>query len=257
MAGYPDTEGSSDETFDAWLPKFAISYKGLENVMPYLSLSRGFKSGGFNLKSGAGQSYDSEFNWAYEAGLKTNWLGNRLHADLAFFLTKWDDLQVEQPDYPDYTVVNAAAVTSYGAELEIRALPLRHLELTGALGYTHAEFDDFELDGQKLRGFTVPNVPNFSAQLGGTYRFDNGVFLNADYIRTGSRYADAKNDCVLGAYQTVNAKIGYEWENYDVYLWGKNLFDETYVTRAFSMGNDWYGRAGNPLTFGLSADIRF
>ena len=57
---------------------------------------------------------------------------------------------------------------------------------------------------------------------------------------------DAENTKKQGAYQTVNAKLGYEGEHYELYLWGKNLFDAVYVTRAFKMNNTWYGRAGDP-----------
>jgi len=257
LMGVQDEEGTADKEFDAWLPKFALAYKGFERVMPYVSMARGYKSGGFNLKSDADTPFDAEYSWSYEAGAKTNWLDNRLEVNLAAFLIKSEDMQVLQPSFPDFTVDNAGEATSKGFEAEVRARPVRQLELTGGLGFTRVQFDEYDKGGVDLSGKTVPNVPDFTGMLGATYRFDNGLFASADYTRTGSLYLDAENTHKLGAYQIVGAKIGYETETWDVYLWGKNLFNATYITRAFESSNKWYARAGDPLTFGISAQVRF
>lgn len=42
----------------------------------------------------------------------------------------------------------------------------------------------------------------------------------------------------------VNAKVGYERDNFKIALWGKNHLNTTYVTRTFLNGTQWYGRAG-------------
>jgi len=257
LAGVPDDDGTADKEFDAWLPKFALSYKGFKRIMPYVSVARGYKAGGFNLSADPGTPYDAEYSWSYEAGTKTNWLDNRLEVNLAAFLIKSEDMQVLLPSWPDFTVDNAAEATSTGVEAEVRARPVRQLELTGSLGYTRVQFDEFVKGGSDLAGNNVPNIPNLSGMLDATYRFDNGLFASADYTRTGSLYLDAENTHKLGAYQIVGAKIGYETESWDVYLWAKNLFNATYVTRAVEMNNTWYGRAGDPMTFGVNAAVRF
>lgn len=255
--GMPDSSGTASKDFDAWLPKLAIGYKGFEHVTPYVSAAKGYKSGGFNIQNEPGKSYDAEFTWSYEAGTKTSWLDDRLEINLAAFLIKWEDMQVLVPAFPDFSVKNAAKATSKGLEAELRTRPIRQLELTGALGYTRAVFDDYQKGDRDLSGKIAPNVPEFSAQFGGTYRFDNSLFIGADYMRTGAVYQDAENSKALDAYQTVNAKLGYEAENWDVSLWGKNIFGEEYITRAFTMNGAWYARAGDPRTFGVSARIRF
>ena len=256
--GYPDQQGSASKTFQAWLPKFSLSYKGFKRVTPYFTVARGHKNGGFNLKDAPGTPYDSEFSWSYETGVKTDWLDNRLQLDLAAFVIKWDDIQVIEPLFPQgYAFTNAGKATSKGAEMELRALPIRQLELTASAGFTCAEFDSYDKNGTQLKGNRVPHVPGFSAQLGGTYRFDSGFLLNAEYKRTGSLYADSENSQQLAAYQTVNAKVAYEKEHWDVYLWGKNLTNTHYITRAFESGGAWFGRAGDPLTVGLGGTIRF
>lgn len=249
--------GSSDKTYDAWLPKASLSYTLTENIMPYLSVARGFKSGGFNIKADAGKAYDSEFTWSYEAGVKTEWLDNRLQFNLAAFYIDWTDLQVEQPNYPDFTIDNAGSAKSQGFEAEIKAYPITGLEILGGFGLTQAEYTEYDRGTLDMAGKKIAGVPELSGQLGATYRFVNGLFVNADYVYTGSSYFDALNTRKQGGYQTVNAKVGYEDETYELALWAKNLTDTKYATRAFAMSDTWYGRAGDPLTFGLTGTVRF
>lgn len=48
---------------DAWTPKFGVEVRGRKDVLAYASVTRGFKSGGFNATStAAGRGYDPE--WA-------------------------------------------------------------------------------------------------------------------------------------------------------------------------------------------------
>ncbi|MDL1962658.1 MAG: hypothetical protein LWX01_13400, partial [Deltaproteobacteria bacterium] len=56
-----------------------------------------------------------------------------------------------------------------------------------------------------------------------------------------------------------NARLGYEKEGFEIYLWAKNLFDEEYVTRAFEIAElgGYFGRAGDPQTFGITLTARF
>lgn len=255
--GVPNQKGTANKSFTALLPRFSLSYKGFKRVMPYVTVARGYKNGGFNLKASPGIPYDSEFSWSYETGVKTDWFDDKLELNLAAFYIKREDLQVELPSFPDFTIANAAEATSMGLELEMRARPIRQLELTAGTGFTAAKFDSFEKGGVQLKGNRLPNVPGFSAQIGGTYRFDNGLFINADYMRTGSLYVDSENTQKLASYQTVNSKVGYASDRFDIYVWAKNLTDSKYITRAFSMGGNWYARAGDPMTFGLGGTLRF
>lgn len=256
--GFSDDNGDAKKIFQAWLPKFAASYHFTDDLTAYASVARGSKSGGFNTNYNPGEPFDTEYNWSYETGIKSNWFDNRLQANLAAFLIKWEDMQVEIPITSSiYRVVNAGKATSQGFEAELTARPAKGWEVTTGVGMVHSVFDEYDYGGEDLSGNRVPNVPGFSANLGTTYRFENGLFLNAEYIHNSSFYWDVENTRKQGSYEIVNAKIGYEYNGYDIYLWGKNLFNTTYVTRAFSNNGTWYGRAGNPFTFGLSGKITF
>jgi iron complex outermembrane recepter protein len=64
--------------------------------------------------------------------------------------------------------------------------------------------------------------------VGAQYRFRNGLYARADLIGCGEMYLDRANQYKRDAYEIVNARIGYESEHLDVYLYGKNIFDENY-----------------------------
>lgn len=255
--GAADRSGNTDKAFNAWSPKLAVDYRLTDDALAYAGVSRGFKSGGFNLKADPGAAYDAEYSWNYETGIKTEWLDKRLQANLALFVIKRSDQQVEIPSYPSFSIVNAASSTSKGAELEIRARPLPGLDIIGGFGWAHATFDSFQYAGADYSGKRNPSVPAYTAMLAATWRLQNGLLLGADYRRTGRQYFDLANTRTQGEHQTVGARVGYEAEGYEATLWARNLFNVKYATRAFQSGNAWYARAGEPLTCGFTVGLRF
>ena len=58
--------------------------------------------------------------------------------------------------------------------------------------------------------------------------------MYGEYIYTGSRMTDVNNDPEKedGSYQLVNLRAGLEYQPWgaELVLWGRNLFDEEYVT---------------------------
>lgn len=249
--------GSSDTSYGAWLPKAAVNWHVTDNVMPYVSVSRGFRSGGFNLNAVPGQAYDPEYTLNYEAGAKTQWLGNTLTVNLAAFYIQWQDVQVIIPNYPDFEITNAGKAVSKGLELEAAWRPLAGLELFGNGAYTDARFTENSDGTNDYSGNRVPNVPLYTFSTGLTYRFWDNYMVSAENTCIGNVQFDQENTTEQSSYNLVNAKLGYESENADVYLWAKNLFGEKYATRAFTMNGEWYGRSGDPRAVGLTATVKF
>ncbi|NGY04113.1 TonB-dependent receptor [Solimonas terrae] len=84
-------------------PKFALKYTFNKHVAAYGSASRGFRFGGpqvliGTLTSTAPSTYKSDTVWAYEFGLRTQWLDNKLLADVTPFQIDWTDPQLQQAD---------------------------------------------------------------------------------------------------------------------------------------------------------------
>src|SRR5687767_7480035 len=89
-----------EATFDSIAPKLGVDYKFRDNVLGYVSLSRGFKSGGFNVRAQSNvfpksaEPFDDEVLTVGEAGLKSVLLDSRLVLNSAIFHGKYEDIQV-------------------------------------------------------------------------------------------------------------------------------------------------------------------
>ena len=257
--GFSQEAGSESAYFGAWLPKAVLRYRLAENVMPYVSVARGYRSGGFNANQNIGSVYDPEFTWNYELGAKTSWMENRLQVNAALFYIDWSDMQVEVPVAGGTSVYldNAGKASSTGVEVELTARPLAGLEVIAGAGYTRAVYDEYRKGAAVYDGNRVINSPEYTVNLGATYRFENGLFLNAAYNRFGEVSFDPANTASQSEYDLINAKVGYETDHFDIYLYGRNLLNEEYATRAYQVSGTWYGRAGEPFNAGLMMSVRF
>jgi iron complex outermembrane receptor protein len=253
---------SASDTFTNVLPKVSWDYQLDLNRTTYVSIGKGYKSGGFSRAADQAEDakFDPEESWNYEIGLKSAWLQNRLTANLAIFRIKTDDYQVTHSNTTtSVTVLNAAQATTDGIELEINARPLRGLDLTGSVGYLRAEFDEFIIDPEKgpdYAGNKINGVPEYTCSLAAQYRAKKGLFTRAEWRVVGPMYWDEANENKQDAYHLVNLKIGYETGSYEIYLYEKNVFDEKYYTGTIGMGS-LYGKLGDPRTYGCVFAKRF
>lgn len=259
----PMGELDADDDWEEWLPKFVIDYRFTPELMTYASVAKGFRSGGFNfvVTDPADIPFDPEYSWNYEVGLKSSWLDKRLIVNLAAFYIQLKDQQVLQTIPPAaYITRNAGESYSRGFEVELMTRPVNGLEFVAGFGYTDAKFEDYkdELAGEIYDDNRIYFVPEYTYNLAAQYRHTSGLFGRLELQGVGKTYFDAGNTEKEGAYQLVNARIGYEWEHFDIYLWAKNLLDEEYISSAFDMGGgNWLGHGGDPLTCGITLTGRF
>jgi iron complex outermembrane recepter protein len=78
--------------------RLVLEHDVTDGVMGYLSATRGYKVGGFNVSGTldpALRQYDPEVLWNYEVGVKGSWLQGRLSARGAVFYMLRDDVQVD------------------------------------------------------------------------------------------------------------------------------------------------------------------
>lgn len=132
-------------------PRLAAQYKLSDDAMLFVSATRGFKSGGWNVRGSTAatlQSFGPEEIWSYEAGLRSDWLDRRLRVNLTGFYGITDDLQIASAfipaggGAPAFPVGNYSGFKSYGTELEVEAAPTERLRLTAALGYNKTKYVD-------------------------------------------------------------------------------------------------------------------
>ncbi len=225
---------SNEERSGSWdgvSPKVALEFKVTPKVMTYLSVAKGYRSGGFNLAATDQQyyRYDQEELWSYDIGVKSALLDNRLIINGAIFQMNITNMQVTQalPSGFSY-LTNAAKATGTGVELELSARITDGLSLIASYGQTDVRFDEFSDALGDYEGNKNPWAPDYTCNIGGQYRHTSGFYARADYIGYGKTYFDKANTAARDAYAIANAKVGYEFRNLDVYLYGKNIFDTIY-----------------------------
>jgi iron complex outermembrane receptor protein len=147
------TDYKAEKTFSQFTPRVSVSYELSDDLTTYASFSKGYKSGGWDMRGDAfitpqtTQGYKPEVVKTYEAGLKGYLMERRLSFSSALFLSKYTDQQVTTqvvvPSGIASSVDNAGASTLYGAEFEANAKLTRSLSANVALGYIHAKYDSF------------------------------------------------------------------------------------------------------------------
>ncbi len=258
----------------------------MSNVLLYVSVSRGFKSGGYDYGANnavdAAAGYGPEKLWSYEAGLKSDLLDRRLRFNLTGFYYDYSDLQVQS-----YVQIgaslgartqNAATARVKGVEAEIVAKPTPRLELTANIAWLDARytrypnayvttFGTFDASGNRLN-----NAPTWSATFGANYTIDmagsGAVNLGVDAHVQSKVYFTAANDGVGGVtnyaeqqdgYGIVNGRVGWTSASgtWKVQLIGSNLFNRDYIVGTANYTAAIAARAGRPREVLGQVSLRF
>ncbi len=257
-----------DEEYIELLPMASLSYDFTENVTGYASWSQGYLPGGFNVFTASNEDncyYDPEYSTNYELGMKTNWFGNKLLISGDVFYSTIEDKQVRQEDTDNgigaWKFTNSAEAHSSGVEFEAKAYPLDGLELRAGLGYVESEIDDWTVtaDGTTTSydGKRLPWAPDLTYNIGLGYTHHSGVFVQADLFGSGKQYFDAENTLSDSGYTLLNLKLGYRIGNWELSVWGKNILDDSYVTKKVVANDQTLAEDGMPLTIGTTIAWRF
>jgi iron complex outermembrane receptor protein len=263
------TEASNDS--DDFSPRVALNWAFNDQWTAYGIFSQGYKPAGAraNPDSGGVNSsvYDKEKLTNFELGAKGVFNGGRTSLDVAVFTMTWDDMQTtvretfcrnedgslrpqegnENCEFvPLDTIQNANEASASGLEISLQTLVGENWLFAAAYGYLDAKYEDFQnavIEGEltDISGYPLPNAPEHTAALSGTYNFP---FLGGDsYVRLEANYrSEVWNLGALGsdplfhdypfipdAYWLVNLRAGVEWDRNRLTLGVTNLLDEDYA----------------------------
>lgn len=268
---------SIDDQWNAFTPRLALHYDATDSALVYGSISRGFKSGGFQAQPGTGDSaripYDPEFAVSYEIGAKTRWFNDRLQANVAAFFIDYTDLQVSQltnindpENLPTLVVSNAANAQSSGVEIEVVAQATSWLQLFASYGYLDTEYDEFiDADGVDLSGNQLQRAPEDQLNLGfqidtpirnlGTLQIRGDYSYQSEFFYNPNNLPVTRQDSfeILSGYMNLLSPD----ERWMLSLWGKNLGDEEYSTHILSFAGTKITTFAPPRTFGVSVTYSF
>ena len=266
FTGLVQYEDELEET--NWLPMASLSYDLNRHLTAYATYSQGFLAPGFNYFSGTDKdnlSYDSEHTANYEIGLKTNWLENRLTANLAVFHTEITDKQVRE-EIPGAGVgvwkfTNAAKAHATGVELEMDFHPTKEIGIFGGFGYTSTEVDDWTTTTSGVitdySGKQLPWSPEITYNIGASYNHQSGFFGLVDLSGGGVQYFDAANTLKDDGFNILSGRLGYRTEKIEVALWCDNIFDDRYATKKVKSSGYTLTEDGEPRTFGVTFNWRY
>ena len=257
-------------THTAWTPKFGVDMRVRENSFAYVSATRGFKSGGFNLTSREpGRGYAPEWVWSYEGGLKTDIRG-RARVNLAVFHTDYTDMQVQTAIVPGVIdISNAAAATIRGVELEGTTRVARAVHAGGHLAWLDATYDRYIAVGVggvtgDVAGHRLNNAPEWSGRLWVEWNAEVGraglASVRVDFKRQTTVFFTPFNDLVQRQrpYGLVDltAEFGPSRRHWSVALYARNLTNEDYITGSFSSPPPAIGgRPGEPRSVGIQLAV--
>jgi iron complex outermembrane receptor protein len=257
-----------------------VDYKIADQIKAYVSYSRGYRAGTFN-----GLAYGSsnqvyfvppETVDAYEFGVKSRFLDNRLQINFATFYDIYKGQQGQVVDASATANLVSLNGKIQGEEVDIEFQALPSLLLTASVGVLHSYYDKAICPATPLTGFPAqqgncvasatgnvsvggnpfPYAAKSSANLG----FDwtaialgkNSLTVHADTAYTGHFYFDSFANYSVppldrlstgtftrgsGNYWLLNSRVTYSIDQYSIAAWGKNLTDRRYYPYGISLEN--------------------
>jgi iron complex outermembrane receptor protein len=168
--GFTDSNGDGIDDFDletvnlgvnnipkkideeVWTPRFAAEFRATDEVAFYASATRGFKSGGWNARGTTADvllEFDKETVWSYELGMKSDWLDNRLRANITAFYSDVEDFQLPSAFSNasggiTFITQNFADLENKGIEAEFVFVPWDPLTLFMNLGIQDASYENID-----------------------------------------------------------------------------------------------------------------
>lgn len=260
-----------EDTYDAIQPKFSLRYSWDENFQTYVTIARGFRSGGFNSATATPRQYDAETNWSYELGFKGSFLDNRVFLAGAIYHIelKNEQLYFVTTNPPAANLTNIDRTTKTGFELEMTARPTDGLNITLGVGSTDGIIKRFAALPSAVNNKT-PQANNYN--LVGSVSYDiqlGGEIVLRPFVsfeRLGPIYWSADNTFRTGPKNIVDLRLTLERGSWSFSGFANNVANTRYpVVVGPNSAN--YAPLGGPVvtlrgmntprSYGVEANFRF
>lgn len=274
---YSRLNGSDKDKNYAWNPSFGLMISPIENMNVFGSYTTttGLRSANNVLATGGTVGASTIKQW--EAGIKSDWLNEKLRFNLTFFDIKSDNLSYEILNGNNGTGTYALAgeLKRRGMEVELIGKILPNLQIMTGWAYVDAQYQD---SPSFVNGSAPINTPKHSANGWLNYKFNQGILEGLDVgagiyyvgIRPVDDYKQIYTTAVGGhvngtqpgekpfnmpEYTTVDAQVGYKFKNgLGLRVFFNNIFD--------SVGYNSYFRGGyidqiQPRNFSAQINYKF
>ncbi len=211
----------------------------------------------------------------FEVGLKAAF--DNLAVNVAIFDQSIEGFQSNVFTGVGFQLANAGKQSSQGLEVDATWNATDNLLLTFAGTFQDPVYDSFTQSATgDISGTTPSGIPETATSTSATYSFDvrnMAAFVRADWqYESATPYFDAvsatfpgtDNQALIGIEKeisTFNASAGFTTEGgLGVTLWGRNIFDDEYITTAFpsvAQGGSLSGYPSQPATYGITVRKAF
>jgi iron complex outermembrane receptor protein len=259
----PTNTISGDESDTEVLGDVSVQHFFRDDIMVYARYAQGYKGQAFDLtatfnEDKAMNPVAPETSDAYEIGIKSELLDNRLQLNLTAFYTEYEDFQAQSTTIDPVTTAittdlnNVGALETQGVELEGIALIGDNLTLTFGAAYVDATIENFEGatcyagqteatgcvgEAQDISGGELPNSPEWKWNVVADYRMDfDGLpfsgFANLSYVwQDDINFSLLQNPVTAhDSYGVGDLNLGINDDNgrYRITLFVNNFTDENY-----------------------------
>lgn len=272
----PGVPVDKEATFNKFTYRGALDYRLTDDILGYVSVSSGFKSGLFNTTQPYQDVIKPETLTAYEAGVKTEFWDKRAQVNASYFFYRYADLQTNRVEQFNLVTVNSGIAHLHGVDLDFNLVPIRHLSVQGGVSYLHAKFVDFPdalyfaplptggyaTSQGDATGNSLVRAPEWTYLINGQYSIDSAVgswIAGVSFNHTSSFYWDIQNTYREPATDAMNATLTWIAPNshLELSIWGKNLLNEQINTYVAPTQLGYIALPAAPVTFGGSIRVRF
>ncbi len=269
---YPleEYQGTNDDV----VYKFSANYHIDDARMVYFTYSEGFRLGGNNSRtkrdSVLPEAYGPDKLFNYEAGLKSQWMEDRLQLNVSTYWMEWQDMQRGITDPNDWSVnghINVGDAEASGLEASLVYQLSEHFKIEGSYAQSDSEIqDDFYASsvisglgedqdwlvaakGQSLAlappskwwlGFEY-SVPNAFGEIGAWMRFDHSFTEAYNHDWWNAQYG---RPLIPDSRETSFQAGLWTEDNWDLTLSVWNLFDDRNAGWVESGYDQYFGDNG-------------
>jgi len=271
------TRGNTSST--GFSGRAGLQYDITPKAMLYFTYGRGYKGPAYNVAFSMlpqdTLALKPETSNSFEVGLKSRFFNNMVRFNVAGFLDKFRNYQVNFFDTyngsPVTRLINAGRVSTRGAEFDLSVQPSKALTLSVSGAYTDARIDQFICPAGsnascQINGGPLPYAPKWKGNVRASYR----VPLGGDLALRLTTDANAQSEVQYSINQTVttiqpsfgiwNAGIGLvAGDKWEVNFVVKNITDKSYSTNLSTFGQGvvrWVPRDDHRYV-GVNAHIGF
>ena len=230
--------------------KLALELSTTADNLVYLSLTRGYKAGGFNssaeLPNEADRHFDTEFQWNYELGGKLYSPDGNMSNRITAFYTDRQDLQLKSStavtnetggaSFIDFTT-NAGKGYSYGVEWEMTWQMHDNLSLSSSLGVLKTkitEHNNSDPTAFSLKDRSAAHAPEYNFATSVQYAISNNLTATIELEGKDKFYYSDSHNYQSQAYKLVNARLTYQANDYQITAFINNAANKDYGVRGFA-----------------------